>query len=697
MNPWPGSNEWLFSVKTFAAAMLALYIAMSIGLDRPYWAMATVYIVSQPLIGSVRSKAIFRLVGTAIGAIATIVLVPNLVDAPELLSAALALWTGGCLYIALLDRTPRSYLFMLAGYTAALIGFPAVNAPDTIWDVALARVEEIWLGILCSTVIATVVFPRQLGPLLAERILAWVGNASTWTQQVLDGTDDKANAFAHLRLAADAVELRMLTSQLAWDDSIWQSATRWVGELQRRMVLLLPVLSSISDRLAALRAADAITPGLRHLLADLSVWVRAGAPPPRGEADRMRHAIEQLQAETDLTAGWNQVMRCSLLLRLHDLVNLRQDMRDLRRHIEEGGGPLALPLAVPSSGPQRLHHDQGLAVLSGLAAAVTIVLACAFWIATGWQAGSGMAALAAAACCLFATLDDPTPALKNFLVIALISVAAVGIGLFAILPNVHDFEMLALVLAAFFIPVGLLIARPATQPMGSALGFLTATLLSLQGAYSADFVSYADGSFAALLGVASAAVVTALMRSVGAEWSARRLLRADWRDLAAIPTSPTLHDQALHDRDTMAGLLLDRLGLLVPRLAAVGAGNDLAAVDALADLRIGINLADLRNQRDVMTSPLRQAVDTVLHGVAAHFAAQAAAGRQLRLPATVLRDIDCALDAAIADADARDLLLQLVGLRRGLFADAPPYRPPPFPHQPPPDAAAAPDPTQRPA
>jgi uncharacterized membrane protein YccC len=36
MNRWPGINEWLYAVKTFAAAMLALYIAMSIGLDRPY-------------------------------------------------------------------------------------------------------------------------------------------------------------------------------------------------------------------------------------------------------------------------------------------------------------------------------------------------------------------------------------------------------------------------------------------------------------------------------------------------------------------------------------------------------------------------------------------------------------------------------------------------------------------------------------
>jgi uncharacterized membrane protein YccC len=674
---WFGLNDWLFAVKTFAAAMLAVYIAFSIGLDRPYWAMATVFIVSQPLTGSLRSKAIYRLIGTAVGATATVVLVPNLVDAPELLSAALALWTGGCLYLALLDRTPRSYLFMLAGYTAALVGFPAVTTPDQIWDIALARLEEIGLGIICTTVIGTVVFPRPLGPLLSARILAWVNNASTWTEDLLAGREDTATAsVAHIRLAADAVELRMLASQLSYDMSVWQTATRWVSELQRRMVLLLPLLSSIGDRLSALRAGDGITPRLQLLLTELQLWVRAGNPPPRSEADRMRALIADCEAETDPRAGWNDVMRGSLLVRLHELVDLRQDMRDLRRHIENGGGALPTPLAMPIRGEEKLHHDHGLALLSGLAATLTILLVCAFWIGTGWQAGGTAAGLSAAACCLFAALDDPTPALKSFLLVTLIAVAAVGIGLFGILPQVHDFEILALVLGAFFVPVGLLITNPATQPMGTGLGFLTATLLSLQSAYSADFVSYADGSFAALLGVAAATVVTALMRSVGAEWSARRLLRAGWRDLAAIPGS-----ERPHERTALTGLLVDRIGLLVPRLAAVGEGNDLTAVDALADLRIGINMADLQRNRDAMPLPIRAAVDDVLLGTAVHFADQAAAGYVLAASPALLRTIDRTLDTVIAMPGPcdRDLLLQMVGIRRGLFAAAPPYQPPPPP------------------
>ncbi|SRR5260221_534979 len=57
-----------------------------------------------------RSKGVYRFWGTVLGGIAVLVLVPNLVDAPELLVAALTLWTGACIYFAGLDRTPRSYV-----------------------------------------------------------------------------------------------------------------------------------------------------------------------------------------------------------------------------------------------------------------------------------------------------------------------------------------------------------------------------------------------------------------------------------------------------------------------------------------------------------------------------------------------------------------------------------------------------------
>ena len=52
----PKTDELIFALKTFAGAMAALYLAFYLGLENPYWSMATAYIVSLPLTGAMRSN-----------------------------------------------------------------------------------------------------------------------------------------------------------------------------------------------------------------------------------------------------------------------------------------------------------------------------------------------------------------------------------------------------------------------------------------------------------------------------------------------------------------------------------------------------------------------------------------------------------------------------------------------------------------
>jgi uncharacterized membrane protein YccC len=143
--------------------MLAFAIALRLDMPRPYWAMASAYITSNQLTGATWSKAVYRMLGTLIGAAGVIALIPNLVDAPELLSFAIALWVGICLYLSLIDGTPRSYLFMLSGYTVALLGFPVLSMPELTFDIVVARVQEIMLGIICASVVSMLVLPRSVG------------------------------------------------------------------------------------------------------------------------------------------------------------------------------------------------------------------------------------------------------------------------------------------------------------------------------------------------------------------------------------------------------------------------------------------------------------------------------------------------------------------------------------------------------
>jgi uncharacterized membrane protein YccC len=66
-----------------------------------------------------------------------------------------------CLFVALHDRTPRSYMFVLSGYTAALIGFPSVLAPGTVFDTAVGRVEEITIGVICAALVHSLILPKS--------------------------------------------------------------------------------------------------------------------------------------------------------------------------------------------------------------------------------------------------------------------------------------------------------------------------------------------------------------------------------------------------------------------------------------------------------------------------------------------------------------------------------------------------------
>ena len=73
-------------------------------LTYPMWAIGTAMIIVNPYSGMVSSKAVYRLFGTAAGAIVATIITPHLINTPFLFMSVLAVWVGFCLYISLLDR-----------------------------------------------------------------------------------------------------------------------------------------------------------------------------------------------------------------------------------------------------------------------------------------------------------------------------------------------------------------------------------------------------------------------------------------------------------------------------------------------------------------------------------------------------------------------------------------------------------------
>jgi uncharacterized membrane protein YccC len=160
----------IFAVKTFAASLLALYIAFWAGLDDPRWSFLTVFVVSQPDSGLVLAKSFYRILGTIAGVLVTIALVFGLAQYGELFVAALAVWICLCNFAARAVRNFASYGFQLAGYTVAIIGIPAALNPSGAYPLLVARFTEISLGIICAALVSRLILVRELSPKLVQLV-----------------------------------------------------------------------------------------------------------------------------------------------------------------------------------------------------------------------------------------------------------------------------------------------------------------------------------------------------------------------------------------------------------------------------------------------------------------------------------------------------------------------------------------------
>ena len=658
---------WIFSINSFAAALLALLVGYWLDLPRPYWAMMTVYVISQPLAGAVRSKAIYRVCGTLLGAVFAVFITPPLVNAPPLLSVAIAAWVGFCLFISLLDRTPRAYVVMLAGYTAALIAFPTVDHPDQIFDIAVARVEEILLGIACATLTHSLFFPRPVGTLLRQRLISWLQEGDAWALDLLRGGPAARTGTDRRHLAAAASEIHMLTVLLPFDTSALHDTGAVVRTLNERMTLLIPILSGVADRLAALQGHAGLAQRELDAMAD---WITGGcdAGPVPALAALLANARAALVGR-----DWATLLRESLLSRLQDLLSTLGESHMLLVYLSRPGDrlPPDLAQAVATQTSRPLHRDIGMAAVSGLAASLSMLVVCTLWIATSWPEGGIAAALAGVFCAIHSGLDDPAPAVAKFGLFTALALPVAAIYQFGILPAIDGFPMLALVLAPTLLLSGAAMTDRRTAGPATFFTLALVAALALQENFSANFAAFVNTNAAQFVAFVVVVLVTRGMRSMSVDVAARRLLVRNWSSLASLA-------QREHDPDMieLASQLVDRLGLVTPKLAAADMTDQTDAVDALTDLRIAMNIAVLQRQRASFTPALAAAASGVLRQVGGYFADRAT-GRVTRPSDDLLRALDGLLDriARAAQPGKRGGVTALVGLRRNLFPNAAPFTP----------------------
>ncbi|MDQ7301395.1 FUSC family protein [Stenotrophomonas sp. Sm0581] len=612
----------LFSLKCLLAASLGLYVSLRIGLNRPFWVIGTVYLVSQPLSGATLSRGLFRLLGTVGGAFATVALVPRFANAPLVLSAALAAWMALCLYLAMLDRTPRAYAFLLAGYTTSLIGFPAVMVPGDVFTIAITRVQEIAIGILAATLVHGLVLPRRVSMRVHARVAAVLDDTERWTRDMRAGASDTVLATDRSKVAADLLELHVLSIHLPFDSAHGVAQVQILRALHDRMLDVLMLSSAVEDSIDRLRSPQMDSTGWRNLL-------QAGLAAQQTELDLAHADCRVLQAQ------------------------LRTARSDWRRHV-----PARL---VRHAQGAVLHRDHRLALRSALGAFVGILLSCVLWIATGWSEGATAVSIIGTACVLFGTIEAPAPHVMRYLVGSCIGVAVGLLYGLLIFPALSDITGLIAALAPVLLLCGSFLARPPF--IMAALGVvLTFPLIAGLGATSTvNIVGALNNSVALFVGTTVALCSMQLFQTADAGRNRARLERSIRRDIARHAAGQGDVTRAWLSR------MLDRIGLLAPRLQGrASAAHDLRAL--FADVRAAHASNQLRALDTRLHDPRTQAFHAALiEHVAAHFRIRAHAARSVDTHLLELLDRMRETAAASSGAEQEHLSHLLCGLRRDLL------------------------------
>lgn len=564
----PNKSDWIFAIKTFCAGMLALYIALSLDLQYPIWAIGTVFVIANPYTGMTASKSMFRVLGTAMGAIISIIVLPLLIHTPWLFTLFLAIWVGTCLYISLLDRTPRSYAFMLAGYTTVIISFSIINTIETanVFDIAIGRFIEISLGVICSAIIMTAFFPMNIGPTVENQVSRIVQDIQKIFDRILteslahEANESPNYTISFNALARDISNLHVTAEHLSYERSKLKGMTKPLQEMLHQLSILVANLVAMTERIKQLdQNKFHYQEHLKTLHEHIDQFLKSSQDiqhqglnllPDEFEDDfeKLSNAAPSLEQKTVIA---------SLKMDIRHFIQNTRAINLIWQRIQKGDYSLPESVTPLTTTYPSLHRDHGVAVRGGISAFLVVIIGTGAWILSGWKAGYMMAEMAAITACILTALDNPIPALKLFIRANIYAIFVIFIYAFGIFPGITEFWQLALALAPFVIFCLLLYPHPPLNAIGLPLIMGVIMGLNFHNRYSLDPVTFIDSSMATVIGPIISIWIMRMVRSMSPDMTAQRILSAHYnaiRQALYIPYGPQFR---IHLRS-----MLDRLGVL---------------------------------------------------------------------------------------------------------------------------------------
>ncbi|WP_460368098.1 FUSC family protein [Pseudomonas sp. Tul1A2] len=482
---WARSDgvTWVYIFKVLIAAFLTLWLAMRLELPQPRTAMITVFIVMQPQSGQVFAKSFYRFLGTLAGSAMMVTLIALFAQNTELFLGSLAIWVGICSAGAARCRNFRAYGFVLAGYTAAMVGLPALAHPDGAFMAAVWRVLEISLGILCSTLISAAILPQTASAAMRNALYQRFGVFALFVTDGLRGRS-KAESFeaSNVRFIAEAVGLEGLRSVTVFEDPHMRRRNGRLSRLNSEFMGITTRFNALHQLLERLRGngeehvVAAIKPGLQDLAEVLDGFSGRALTSP--DAARLATALasykEGLPARVrSLRAIFQETgpsdaeqldfhTAYELLYRfvddLHSYAQTHASLADHRHERERWDEPFT---------PQT---NWWAAAASGIRASFILIVLGSYWVATAWPSGATMTLIAAATVGLSAATPNPKRMAFQMACGTFLGALIGFVEMFFIFPWIDGFPLLCVMLAPVIVLGSFLTSRP--QYAGVGLGLL---------------------------------------------------------------------------------------------------------------------------------------------------------------------------------------------------------------------------------
>jgi uncharacterized membrane protein YccC len=437
-------SAWAFALRAWAAMMLSLYVAFWLQLENAAFAAVTVSILSLQTRGQAYQKAVYRLLLTIVGVVASIIIAGLFSQARDLFVIGYASWLGLCVYAGGLLDGNRAAGVVVAGFTLAFVAVIQIDSPQDIFLNGVERGAVIAVGIAALTLVNDLFLSPNLHTILSGKFEAVHQRVRAFALAILRG--ESADPIRSAGLLREITALHPDISALVIESSAGSAR----GAAARIAAVALVAEVSAANAMASLPAAT--LPSLRSALAR----ALANAPGEDSHALRLR-LQQQMQA---LDADTNDA-----LFACHALDLLVEDQR-AQQAIDDLEADRRPPCQVRTP----IYRSRRAAARNGLRAFLAVVISATLFALSGWPLASYGLALVGT----FVALSAVAPSPRMFMISAVIAIpiAALlaGVTEFVILDGVDQFPLLAIGMA----PTVLVAALAFTLPNAriSSIGFL---------------------------------------------------------------------------------------------------------------------------------------------------------------------------------------------------------------------------------